>query len=186
MFKVKDPDEAQAVASDMCRRYPGLVQEVGPGASARDVAVKILLRELQSGSPSMSKLSPPRPGAASTQGGTSPGGTSLQGGDGGRLDVTGIPYDSSPGQSPSKGQEAQQVDSTGSKVEPCPYCPEPGSRYCKETGRRHETPAAKTLRQWKTIYRQLAMASQFVNTARLGKANTCVESDAIELDLDSF
>ena len=68
----------------------------------------------------------------------------------------------------------------------CIYCNEPSSRYCKETGRRHENAEERANRQWKTMFRQLAMASQFVNKARLNKPNTCVEDFGIELDLDSM
>ncbi len=68
-----------------------------------------------------------------------------------------------------------------SRLESCPYCQEPSSRFCKETGRRHETTDEKGERRWKHIFRQLSLASSFVSNVRLSKKNTCLESEGVEL-----
>ncbi len=184
MFRIKNADEAQAVAHEMCRRHPELVSAIGPRASARDVAIKILLTELQMGSPS---LSPDRREGTTT---ASPG-----------ANVSAIPFhtgDSSPAtvrqtsSSPNAQHRTQQHPESATGVSDdvsnrkCAYCNEPATRYCKETGRRHETPGERAERQWRTIFRQVSLASRFVNSARLAKPNTCVEEFAVELDLDNL
>ena len=71
-----------------------------------------------------------------------------------------------------------------SNLSQCPYCKEPASRFCKETGRRHETPEEKANRRWKHIFRQYSLASSFVSNVRLSKKNTCLDQDAVELIFD--
>lgn len=66
----------------------------------------------------------------------------------------------------------------------CPYCKEPASRFCKESGRRHETPEEKANRRWKHIFRQMAMMSSFVSNVRMKKKNTCIENGAVELSFN--
>lgn len=68
-----------------------------------------------------------------------------------------------------------------SKLSECPYCKEPASRFCKETGRRHETPDEKAERRWKHVFRQLSLASSFVSNVRLSKKNSCIEDQGVEL-----
>jgi hypothetical protein len=69
----------------------------------------------------------------------------------------------------------------GSALSRCPYCNEPSSRFCKETGRRHETRDEAAERRWRHLYRQMVVASSFISMARLSKKNTCEVDDTVEL-----
>lgn len=63
----------------------------------------------------------------------------------------------------------------------CPYCDTPFTKFCHESGRRHETPEEKAERRWKHLFRQMAMMSSFVSNVRLSKKNTMVEEASVEL-----
>eukprot|EP00759_Apiculatamorpha_spiralis_P006091 PhF_6_TR13593/c0_g1_i1/m.21749 len=69
-----------------------------------------------------------------------------------------------------------------SSLKACPYCDEPSTRFCKESGKRHETPEERAKRRWRTTFRQLATANKFVSFARLQKVNTCAEVFTVNLD----
>ena len=90
------------------------------------------------------------------------------------------------GAASSVGGSTRRTRGPSGKSAGCFYCNEPTSRFCKETGRRHENGTEKAIRQWRRIYRQLALASSFVSSARLAKVNTCVEEYTIELNLDDI
>ena len=87
-------------------------------------------------------------------------------------------------QQPSEGDIMAIAGAKASNLQSCPYCKEPTSRFCKETGRRHETPEEKANRRWKHIFRQYSLASSFVSNVRLSKKNTCLDQEAVELVFD--
>ena len=87
-------------------------------------------------------------------------------------------------QQPSGGDTMAIAGAKASNLQSCPYCKEPTSRFCKETGRRHETPEEKANRRWKHIFRQYSLASSFVSNVRLSKKNTCLDQEAVELVFD--
>lgn len=157
MLKVRSTEEALVLAKEMCSRHQDLIQSVGPAKTARDIAMSILLEELQLGEPIAKQV---QQSSATQQHYASASG----GGD----TAAGIT-------SPTSGGANRTLRS-------CPYCSEPTSRYCKETGRRHQGAEERALLYWKRCYRQFALASQFVSSARLAKKNTCVEDYAVELD----
>ncbi|CUG85644.1 Hypothetical protein, putative [Bodo saltans] len=164
MLKVRSTEEALVLAKEMCSRHHDLIQGIGPSKTARDIAMAILLEELQTGEPIAKQVQQSNIGQQqaypfSAGGG---GGAGFNGGGG---------TDTAP-TSPTSGRN----------VRGCPYCSEPTSRYCKETGRRHQNAEERALLYWKRCYRQFALASQFVSSARLAKKNTCVEDYAVELD----
>jgi hypothetical protein len=68
-----------------------------------------------------------------------------------------------------------------STLDSCPYCTEPGRRFCPESGRRHETADERSLRLWRTLYRQMQFHSRMANVARLDKPNTCAEEFFVEI-----
>lgn len=68
-----------------------------------------------------------------------------------------------------------------SKLLECPYCTEPWRRFCPECGRRHETQSEKSIRLWRTMFRQLQFSGKIASAARLEKPNTCAEEFYVEL-----
>jgi hypothetical protein len=158
MLKVRSTEEALVLAKEMCSRHHDLIQGVGPSKTARDIAMAILLEELQTGEPIAKQVQQSNIGQQQVY-------PFSAGGSGGGTDTAPT--------SPTSG---------GRNVRGCPYCSEPSSRYCKETGRRHQNAEERALLYWKRCYRQFALASQFVSSARLAKKNTCVEDYAVELD----
>lgn len=174
-LRVKTVEEAMAVAKEMCRRHPELVRTAGTAHTARDVALKIFLQEVAcnaeelssiASSPRRDRSTPRAPAEAATP---SPAKT----------------HHSDP-MTPAQVLASSSPRAEGSALPNCNYCNEPETRYCKNTGRRHETPQQRSVRLWKHIYRQLQVASNFISTARLEKKNTCVEEFAVELNLDDF
>lgn len=179
MMRVNTMDEALAVAKTMCSKHPDLVKTVGTTGTPRDVALKIFLSEVSSDPSSGFKYdvtpprSEPRQAAAGADAATPVGSASATGADG---SSTSAPAAHAATVGPAPNPTDRQ----------CPYCDDAGTRYCKNTGRRHETPEEKSVRLWRHMYKQLVIASNFINTARLAKKNTCVEDYAVELDLDDF
>lgn len=66
-------------------------------------------------------------------------------------------------------------------LEACPYCNEAWSRFCKETGRRHETSEERAERRWKHLFRRMSLAASFIDNSRLQKKNTCEEDYSVEI-----
>lgn len=167
------------VAKEMCRRHPELVQASGTASPPRDIAMKIILSELAQNQGIELRYDMHSPDSKSGSPAVRDDGLS--------------PYANAAHASAALGRPgAFQPTPMHGTLEPqnaldqCPYCDEPKSRYCKETGRRHETAQGRAVRFWRHIYRQLSIASNFINTARLSKPNTCTEEYAVELDLDSI
>ena len=166
MFKVRNAEEAMIIAKELCGKHQSLVKGVGVTGSARDVALKILLHELQQGEPT-AKTILARP-------------------------LVGVSAVSASQQEALKANRAmdkpkiihESIKVDFSSQRQCAYCQEPGRRFCKETGRRHGTVEERALLYWKKMFQQMAIASQFVNSARLGRPNTCTEGDSVEIDLD--
>lgn len=162
MLKVRSAEEAIAMAKEMCSRHRSMVLEIGPHCTPRDVALKILLEELHQGEPTAKKIQ-----RAMNQ-------------------VKQQQATLSSSEQPSAGLDdnAPTSDSNfaAANLRNCPYCTEPSSRYCKETGRRHQNSEERAMTLWKKLYRRFALASQFVSSARLAKKNTCVEDYSVELD----
>lgn len=195
MIRVRSLEEAQSVARALCQRHSPLVSQAGAAASPRDVALKIFLAEMAAqhgGSAALTTLSPsPDRGAPQDAAGTyvSPvRQAELPVIIGGRSESS--PSVASQKSSIAGAHNATGMETTGigasssSPPSSCAYCSEPTSRYCKETGRRHETSAQRAVRQWRTIYRQLQCTLQFIDSARLTKPNSCVEDFSVELDLN--
>ena len=175
MFNVQSAEDALRVAKELCSRHAGIV-DAGNDREARDVALRVVLAEVMSpgsttdvGSPEAKRHFDREP-------------TSQDASPARALNDTPSPKLLSP--------TDKSPNSTRSRRSSCPescfYCTEPSSRYCKETGRRHETPQQRASRQWRQLYRQMALASTFVSTARLAKVNTCVEEFAIDLNFDDI
>lgn len=206
MIRVRSLEEAQSLARELCKRHEDLMQSAtGMAASPRDVALKIFLAEMGGGD-GQSIAGSPSPARSTTGSGlfANPASPSPA-----RMSTTAtnasatVPISSSGGK-PSPGATAAAAsssamtampstvgssvhggaDAQASRLEACAYCNEPSSRYCKETGRRHETSGERATRLWRTIFRQLQCASHFIDTARLNKPNSCVEDYAVELNLD--
>jgi hypothetical protein len=102
-----------------------------------------------------------------------------------------LDYDASPNASPAASPARAGTAAAAAAPPPpgvfaCPYCDDGATRYCKNTGRRHEDADGKARRQWRHLFRQLQIANTFIDTARLNKANTCTEDFAVELDLDDY
>lgn len=171
MLRVRNLDEAILLAKELCRRHEGLVQSVGPTNTARDIATRILLEELQSGEPTANEL---RSRNAPPAGSVLPR----------KRDPTSPTSHTAPTLLVTSGNKTLLAEEQQSLLEGrlCPYCTEPTSRYCKETGRRHQTQKERLLFLWKRLYRHYSLASQFVTAARLAKKNTCVEDYTVELD----
>lgn len=187
-LRVKDLDEAMRVARAMCERHPDLVKTVGITNSARDAALKIFLHEvahenanaasfnvsaIEAGDGSVRRLAERTPSAV---GDNSPNAASP------------TPHRQRSA-SATSGQSSPDVIGVNPNAKPdangriCAYCREPSTRYCKETGRRHESEKERAVRMWKHIYRQMHVASNFISTARLEKPNSCLEDYAVDLDL---
>jgi len=170
MMRVSNAEEAVALAKEMCRRHPELLKQVGPVHSAKDVALKIFLSEAAASGNITVDGSPHRAGGAR---------------------ASASPTVAAAAAAPTVAVAAPVAPAAPaapvvkvSNLERCPYCTEPSSRYCKETGRRHETTEERAYRHWRHLYRQLQIASNFIDTARLNKPNTCCEDYSVELDLD--
>ncbi len=172
MFKVRSAEEAMIMAKELCGRHAGLVKGLGVAGSAREVALKILLHELQQGEP-VAKAVLARPVVGTSAVAAAPSSSSAD-----------QPGGSNKGDAAKPKIVHETIIVDFSAMRQCAYCTEPTSRFCKETGRRHGTKEERALVTWKKMYRQLQIASQFVNSARLGRGNTCTEGDSIEIDLD--
>ena len=178
MFDVQSADDALRVARELCTRHAGIV-DAGSDREARDIALRVVLAEVMSpgsttevGSPEAKRHFDREPSSQATPNPSR------------ALNNTPSPkYLSPTGKAPSTLRSRKSSSARG---EECFYCTEPGSRYCKETGRRHETVQQRASRQWRQLYRQMALASTFVSTARLAKVNTCVEEYAIDLNFDDI
>lgn len=154
MMQVRNTEEALVLAKEMCARHNDLVQEVGPRFTARDIALRILLEEMQADEPTAKRV---RAALNTAQ----------------KLSHDGAPQ---------TGSTAATTQPPPESTFQCPYCTEPSSRYCKETGRRHQSPEQRALEYWRKIYRRFALASQFITSARLSKRNSCIEDYSVELD----
>eukprot|EP00388_Colpodella_angusta_P007191 GDKJ01020527.1.p1 GENE.GDKJ01020527.1~~GDKJ01020527.1.p1 ORF type:complete len:170 (-),score=5.21 GDKJ01020527.1:28-537(-) len=169
MFQARTADEALAIARELCSRHVGLLDDA-VSESVRDTALRVILTEAASPgsySPSKERIFSPEP-----------------------LKLHNDHSETFRPQLERKGSTLSTTSSRRSggkgKSLECFYCNEPRSRFCKETGRRHESGLEKAMRQWRRIYRQLSLAASFVSSARLSKLNTCVEEFAIELNLDDI
>lgn len=174
MFNVNSAEEALRVARELCARHSGIVS-AGSDREARDVALRVVLAEVMAPGSSTPMGSPEALRHYERDVSPIKGGGSPQPG----LTSRNLDAKSSAAVSPARS-------GSFSRMEACFYCTEPTSRYCKETGRRHENPEQRAKRQWRQLYRQMALASTFVSTARLSKVNTCVEEYAIDLNLDDI
>jgi hypothetical protein len=162
-LRVNDLDEAMAVAKAMCSRHPHLIRTVGSTSSARDVALKIFLQEVASENSRVFDAS--------------------------ALNTSSIPRAADTSAMIAESESARSpscVPGGKSNDQHCAYCDEFTTRFCKNTGRRHETQEQRAVRLWKHIYRQFHVASNFISTARLEKKNTCVEDYAVDLNLDDI
>eukprot|EP00672_Neobodo_designis_P008494 CAMPEP_0174855262 /NCGR_PEP_ID=MMETSP1114-20130205/32860_1 /TAXON_ID=312471 /ORGANISM="Neobodo designis, Strain CCAP 1951/1" /LENGTH=182 /DNA_ID=CAMNT_0016089997 /DNA_START=46 /DNA_END=594 /DNA_ORIENTATION=- len=179
-LRVNDLDEAMRVARVMCSRHPDVLRTVGATNSARDAALKIFMREVATENSrafdetELNESSIPRMADREGVSPSPPRANASQGGDGAAAAA---------GQSSSfQGVNSNPVPDEHGRV--CSYCDTPSTRFCKETGRRHESGEERSLRLWRHMYRQLHVASNLISTARLEKKNTCVEDYAVDLDLD--
>lgn len=68
-----------------------------------------------------------------------------------------------------------------STLRSCPYCNDSTRRFCPESGRRHESAAERSVRLWRTLYRQMQFSSRMANLTRLDKPNTCAEEFYVEI-----
>ena len=171
-LRVNDLDEAMRVARNMCSRHPDVLNTVGATNSARDAALKIFMREVATENSrafdesALDQSSIPR---MAVRDGVSPSPQRARSGSRGPAADT-------------SGVNANPVPDENGRV--CSYCDTPSTRFCKETGRRHESGDERSVRLWRHMYRQLHVASNLISTARLEKKNTCVEDYAVDLDLD--
>jgi hypothetical protein len=71
--------------------------------------------------------------------------------------------------------------SPGTGLARCPYCDDPGRRFCPESGRRHETGVERSQRLWRSMFRSIQFSCRISSAERLEKPNTCSEEFFVEL-----
>lgn len=171
-------EETVAAAREICRKHQHVIDAMKDATAPRDIALRIFLSEIAQERSPARRASHPR---ASADGVGSLGGDSSP-----KVELTNpaptpnmkhMPQPSgefSPGLRSPVSERSMEFG--------CRYCNEPSSRFCKETGRRHETREDRARRQWKQLFQLLYNTNRFLRaTGRLRQENSCVEEFFIEL-----
>jgi len=175
ILEVKTLQEAQALARSLCQQHSTLLSGITSEEAAKAAATKIFSDELL-------RISSQREDHGRREN------TILKAKDVHRGDPSGF-LSSMRTSLPELNNNQRCMPAEGlqrcmsvSALSLCPYCNEPSSRFCKESGKRHETALERVKRRWHTVFRQLSVVGKLVNMTRLQKSNTCAEEFFVSLE----